>query len=340
MQRGIVRPDIVARIAVAAIVVGLSTGCDKPRSVGKVHEIVVATSPEVWTPLEQEIVAALEPSTFTVRDEQIFDVAYVAPTDTAWRRLRHMRQILLIGSAREPLIAEALDRRGADAFAGPVVVQVTDVWAKNQVVTIGLLPELAQPEVLRPLLPKINAIYREHLEDAVRIAMSATPTNERLAAQLRQLDGFTIGLPYAYDEEQPEPDLFVFRHEEPGGTPLNRTIIVNSRPRAGIDWTAEAARTWRAALARRVNTPPQLTETLRTGLQGLIAGQPTIQIQGVWSHPSGEWPSAGPFVARMVECSDRVFLIDASLYAPGDEKFGYMYRLDMILDTFRCPAEG
>jgi hypothetical protein len=38
----------------------------------------------------------------------------------------------------------------------------------------------------------------------------------------------------------------------------------------------------------------------------------------------------------MIECPGRVYLIDASLYAPADRKYRDMFRLDGILDSFRC----
>jgi hypothetical protein len=301
-----------------------------------VDEIFVGVSGEVWDALEPEIVAALDARTFTVRDEPIFHVSYVHPADSAWSRLRHMRQILLMGSAEELLIDDAIDRRAAGAPTRAALYQLPDVWAENQLVTIALLPDSADPDELRPLLPAIREAYLSQLDRSVGMGMSVTPANQRLSDRLRAEAGFALDLPYGYDEQQPEPELFVFREEETGSAPVIRTIIVDSRPRSDVDWTAEAARTWRVELAGRVNEPPQVIETLSNALQGHIVGQPTIQIRGVWSASPGEWPSAGPFITRMIECPGRVYLIDASLYAPADRKYRDMFRLDGILDSFRC----
>jgi hypothetical protein len=36
------------------------------------------------------------------------------------------------------------------------------------------------------------------------------------------------------------------------------------------------------------------------------------------------------------EEQDRIYLIDAWLYAPGDEKYEYMIQLDQIVASFDC----
>lgn len=321
-------------------VLGLFPACNKPPSVETVNHIAVATSTEIWEALEQEITAALEPRTFTVRDEQILDIAYVHPADVASSSLRRMRQVLLIGSARAPLIAEALAGRNWQELTPPVVIQLSEVWARQQRVTVALLPEAAGPGVVEPLLPRIRDLFLQQFDEQIRMRMAVTAPSELLPERLREVAGFTLVVPRNYQYEQAGSNLFVFRNEEPGSTPLIRTITVDSRAREAVDWTAEEVAAWRAGLAERVNDPPHVTETLPESLQGEIGDQLTIQIQGVWSNPPGEWPSAGPFVSRIVECPERVFLIDAWLYAPGQEKYEYMSQFDIILDTFQCPTEG
>ena len=324
-----------ARAAVV-LMISLISGCSERASFGMPDEIVVGTSAAVWTALGPDVKAALETRTFTVRNERIFHITYLPPDDPAWKDLRRMRQVLLIGPSGEPLIAEAMARSGADDSGRTEVLQLHDVWAGNQRVTVALLPDNATPEVLKPLLPKIAELYREQLERSVQLGMTATPANQRLRHALQQAAGFTLDLPYSYQEQGGDTDVRVFRDKEGGLSPVVRTIVVDSRARDAVPWTPEEARAWRTQLARTLNEPPLLTETLSTAHRGTLRDHPIIRIQGVWSSSPGEWPSAGPFIARMVQCPERVFLLDASLYAPADDKFEEMYRLEMILDTFRC----
>jgi hypothetical protein len=63
------------------------------------------------------------------------------------------------------------------------------------------------------------------------------------------------------------------------------------------------------------------------------------ELQAVWQNPpSADWPAAGPFIARVVACEeqDRLYLLDAWLYAPGRDKYEYMIQLNTVLDSFRC----
>lgn len=328
------------RITAVAAVLVLFSACQNRTPIGTPNEIAVVTSRGVWDAAGQEIIAALEPRIFTVRDERILHVAYAEPDDVASSELRRMRRILLIGSAREPLIAEALAGRVAETLTPPTVVLLSDVWAKNQIVTVALLPKTGEPQVLERLLPRIRDIFLRELDEHIQLGMAAIPANERAAERLRRVTGVTLAVPQTYTHEQLNAGVFIFQRQEHGYTPIVRTITLDSRARGAVDWSAEAAREWRAELAERANEPPHVTETDAEPLQGELAGQPTIQIRGIWSNRPGEWPSAGPFKTRMVECAERVFLIDTWLYAPVDDKYEYMYQLDRILDTFRCPTHA
>lgn len=328
-----------SRLVALAALLTCAAACDKPPPIGEHHELAVATPPEIWQALAPQIVAALEPRTFTVRNERIFDVAYIPPAHDAWRgELRRMRKVLLIGSADEPLIAEALAGRDWKRLRLPAVIQLPDVWAQQQLVTVALLPEGAGPGALEPLLPKIGETLLEQLKEHARLRMAVMPPNERLVEQLRQVEGFTLAVPTTYDASQPEPGVYVFRHEEEGLTPVIQSIAVDSRPRGAVEWTARAAGEWRARLAERLNEPGHITEALPRWHEAEVAGQRTLHVQGVWSLLPDGWPGGGPFMSRLVECGDRVYLLDAWLYAPGEAKYELVIQLHIILDTFRCPA--
>lgn len=327
------------RTTIVAGMLALIPTCQRHAPIGTANEIAVVASRGVWDALEQEIIATLEPRTFMVRHERILRVAYAEPEDLVSSDLRRMRRLLLVGSAEEPLITQAFAGRDANGLTPPTVVLLPDVWAKNQIVTVALLPDTAQADALAPLLPRIRDAFLRQFDEHIRRGMAVIPTNEWLAERLRRVTGATLAVPQTYMPEQLDTDVFVFRQEEQGFTPVARTITIDSRARDAIDWTPEAVGRWRSELAEQANRPPHVTEPSATALRGELAGQPTLQIRGVWSTPPGEWPSAGPFTARMVECSERVFLIDAWLYAPVDDKYEYMYQLDRILDTFKCPTE-
>jgi hypothetical protein len=328
------RPDL--RIAAIAAGLALLTGCDKPRAIGDVNQIVVATPDPFWSALEPDIKAALEPRTFTVRDERVFDVAHIDPEEAAWANLRLMRQVLLIGHPQERAIAEALGAHRGQVPTPPAVLQVRNVWAQNQLVTVALVPEGSDAASAQPLLPNVGEIYLRQFEEYARARMFVTRPNEALTDSLRREAGFTLVLPQVYRYNQIQPGLFIFRNDQPDPSRLIRNVTVASAPRGQVGVTAAEAVRWRDELGRQTNQPPQVTEALPEFRTVQVGAHPAVQIQGVWSNPPGEWPAAGPFITRIVDCPAQTFLVDAWLYAPGISKYEYMYQLNTILDSFEC----
>lgn len=156
-----------------------------------------------------------------------------------FERPGRMRRLLLVGSAEEPLIAEAFAGRDANGLTPPTVVLLPDVWAKNQIVTVALLPDTAQADALAPLLPRIRDAFLRQFDEHIRRGMAVIPTNEWLAERLRRVTGATLAVPQTYMPEQLDTDVFVFRQEEQGFTPVARTITIDSRARDAIDWSPD-----------------------------------------------------------------------------------------------------
>lgn len=322
-------------LALAALPL-LLTGCDKPVAVGSPTQILVGTSQATWDALEDDITASLEPTTFTVRDERVFDVAHVETTEAGWGTLRATRQILLIGQPSDPAIAEAMGEVRGDPPAPPSVFQAQNVWAQGQVVTVLLIPEGGDPSSVRPLLPRLGETYLEQFEEYARARMFVTGADEELADSLRKNAGFGLTVPVVYRAENPDPNVYIFRNDQPDPASLIRNITVDSRPRGETPINAQEAAAWRASLAEEYTEPPQVTEASEGFSTVQVSGRPAVQIQGIWSNPPGGWPAAGPFITRIVDCPERTFLIDAWLYAPGVPKYEYMYQLNTILSGFEC----
>lgn len=314
------------------------TACDKPVAIGDATQILIATEQRIWDTLEPQIRSALEPTTFTVRDERVFDIAHVEPQEEGWGNLRVSRQILLIGEANDPVIAEAVEEARGGVPEPPSLFQARNVWAQNQLVTVVLIPEGADPTVVQPLLPQLGQTFLQQFEEYARSRMFVTGTNEELGDSLLRTAGFRLTVPQVYRYEVPAEGVSVFRNDQPDPSRLIRNITVASRPRGQVPMTAEAAILWRSELATEHTQPPQVTEA-GEGFQAMqVNTRPAIQVQGIWSNPPNQWPAAGPFITRMVDCPARTFLVDAWLYAPGAAKYEYMYQLKTILDSFQCAA--
>jgi hypothetical protein len=326
----------LALLALAALAVTASA-CDRPRAMGQMNNLVVATAGPLFAELERDIEEALEPRTYTVRDERIFDVANVDPAGQDWGQLRLVRQVMVIGSESDPWVADAIDRHRGAHPPPPSVFQVRNVWAQNQLVTVVLLPEGAPAATARSLLPRAGQMLLEQYTQYARERMFATPPNQQLADSLRANAGFSLLFPRVYYYAEVRPGLFVFRNDHPDPSRLIRSVQVDSRPAAEVEMTAEAARAWRAEITPEYTQPTQVTDAEIVQTRTLqVVGREALEIQGVWSNPPGEWPAAGPYITRLVRCGERIYLVDAWLYAPGTAKFEYMVQLGTILDSFEC----
>ena len=315
----------------------LLAACDLPSSIGDHTRIVAAIPQAQREALEPAVAAALEPRSFTVRNERIFDVAHVDPTSEDWVDFRKVRQVLVVGEAADPWVSPALDRVDGAIPRAPAVLQAQNVWARPQLVTIVLLPPGAQPSVAAERMPEVGQLYVSQLEQYARSRMFVSGEQTQLADSLSRIAGFSLRIPRVYRTSEPEVGVFLFRNDQPDPSQLIRQVTVTRRPSVEVEMTPEAALQWRSEVAARTTTPPQRTDSLQSGITDLTVGdRPAVQAQGTWSNPPGDWPAAGPVITRMVDCGQHTFLVDAWLYAPGRAKYEYMVQLQTILDSFRC----
>jgi hypothetical protein len=325
-----------AFLVLIALTIG-AAGCDRPRAMGGMNQVVVASSDQVWTELAADIDEALESRAFTVRDERIFDITQIDPGSQEWGNLRLLRQVLVIGEEADPWVAEAIDRHRGETPTPPAVFQVRNVWAQDQLVSVVLLAPGADPSTARPLLREAGSTLLAQYEQYARNRMFASGANQELADSLRREAGFTLMLPEVYYYREVRPRLFIFRNDFPDPSQLIRSIQVDSRPTAEVSFTPEGARSWRAGITSEYTDPVQVTEPDIVRTRELaVGGRPAIEVQGVWTNPPGEWPAAGAYITRMVQCGERTFLVDGWLYAPGSPKYEYMIQIGTILDSFEC----
>jgi hypothetical protein len=316
----------------------LFASCDKQGAYGDPNSIVLATSPGLWMELEDTLYAVLEARIRTVRDEKMFTVTYQDPAGEYWGNLRRFKQMLLAGTANDPWMEEALKKLSPVPTA-PALAQVRDVWARDQLATVLLLPTEGTAQALVTLLPELHDLYRAQYRDWAVNRMFISGRNEDLAENLRQSDGFTLMLPNVYRTGTGE-SLRVFRNDQPDPAELIREIAVAWRPADLALLDQPALLQWRREVTGTVQEFQQI-ENLTTSEAGPrdVGGRTGFQIQANWQNPpEANWPAGGPFILRAVHCPEqnRTYLIDAWLYAPGKDKFEYMIQLETILDSFEC----
>jgi len=317
-----------------------ASACDRTGAFGDASSIILAADPELWAEVEEDVYGSLEPTIQTVREERTFTVTYQNPEEGEWSRLRQFKQMLVMGTVDDPWVSEALDRaRGAGDATAPRILQARDVWARAQLVTILLLPENGQAEAVRSLLPELQEIYDRQFRQLAVERMFVSGRDSALVDTLRAEAGFSVLVPQVYTWAS-QDSVYLFRNDNPDPSELIRQVAVTWRTPIPQDLEGEEILEWREQLAADHYSEPQLVD-LTDVMAGPFdfKGHSAYQVQAVWQNtPEADWPAAGPFILRAVACpaQDRLYLLDAWLYAPGKEKYEYMIQLETILDSFDC----
>jgi hypothetical protein len=293
--------------------------------------------------MEDSVYAVLSPSIWTVREDYTFRVNYRSPTDTnSWWRFR---ELILIGSQEDAWLMEALVTLPDDVTPeAPGIYEVEDVWATGQTVTIVLTDP--QGDIQEQVLSRISEVHDLLLGRYLRGAwyrMFLSGIDSALADTLHFTAGFSLLLPQVYDWGV-EDSVYVFRNDNPDPAELIRQFTVTWRTPAPLEIPPDSLLEWRAGISQLYWTYPQVAdeESLRStplpseNLRGM-------ETRGAWRNPPGSmWPAAGAFILRSVSCphQNRLYLVDAWLYAPGEDKWEYMLQLETILNSFKCGTQG
>lgn len=328
------RSTRLALFAVAAVTSASCDGSSRPAH-GAATSLIVVAADSLWAEVEADVREALQPRIFTVRDEAVFDVTHISPADPALPDLRRFRQVLPIGQPEDFWVEPAVSKAGGADGGLPRIIETQDVWARNQGVTAIVVPAENPADAVRSQLDELSGLLDERFRSYALSRMFATPPDSALRDSLLSQKGFALLVPSIYDRTD-LGDTQVLRHHAELGGELMRTITVASRPGVQTALDRPALLAWRDSLATYAHDLGQQVDTTQLQIRELEGGG--LEMQGVWNGTDPAWPTAGPFIARVIPCpsGDRTYLVDAWLYAPGKKKYEYMIQLNTILDSFRC----
>jgi hypothetical protein len=329
----------IATFIVATLFSLFTAACDRTGAFGDATSIVAAMDPGLWSQVENDVYSTLEPTIQTVRDERTFTVTFQDPTEELWGRLRQFKQLLLVGTGEEDWMADVMGRLDDVAGTPPQILQVRDVWARAQSVTVILLPESGQPDALRSQLGPLHELYDSQYRSLALSRMFISGRDSALADTLSREAGFSLLLPEVYYWDRTD-SVYLFRNDNPDPSELIRQVAVTWRTPLPAELDGEELLAWRAELAGQYYAEPQVVD-LANVKAGPFSheGWSAYQIQAVWQNaPEANWPAGGPFILWALACpaQDRLYLLDSWLYAPGREKYQYMIQLETILGSFRC----
>jgi hypothetical protein len=327
----------LAITALLALTVGACGDAFSSLAYGDFTSIIAVMDPPLWEEVGDDVYGALEPTILTVRDEKTFTVTYQDPSQPEWSNLRRFRQMLLVGTGDESWMKEALAKVKVPVN-GPGLYHAFDVWAKGQQATIILVAADGAAAQVESHLSEINQTLDEQFRGYARNRMFMSGVDSALADTLMADARFQVILPDVY-RWSVRDSTYIFRNDNPDPAELIRQITVTWRSPVPPDMTGEGLLEWRGETSATYAEPQNVDLTNVDAGPFEFRGRPAYQIQALWTNPPElNWPAAGPFITRGVICPEqnRMYLLDAWLYAPGKEKYEYMIQLQTILDSFRC----
>lgn len=327
----------LAITALLALTVGACGDAFSSLAYGDFNSIIAVMEPSLWEEVGDDVYGALEPTILTVRDEKTFTVTYQDPSQPEWSNLRRFRQLLLVGTGDEPWMAEALAKMKTPV-SGPGLYHVGDIWATGQQATIIIVTADGTAGQVRAHLGEINATLDEQFRGYARNRMFMSGVDSALADTLMAQARFQVMLPEVYRWSSRD-STYIFRNDNPDPAELIRQVTVSWRSPIPPDMTPEGLLEWRAEISSSYSEPQDVDLAVADAGPFEFRGRQAYQIQALWTNPPElNWPAAGPFITRGIICPEqnRMYLVDAWLYAPGKEKYEYMVQLQTILDSFRC----
>jgi hypothetical protein len=326
------------KLLLAAMATVTLSACDTTSlAYGDNNSIVAAMDPALWEEVGEEIYGALEPTILTVTEEKTFTVTFQDPSREEWRNLRRFRQILLVGTGEESWMQEATVK-ARTPVEGPGLYRAYDVWSRGQQVTIIVANAATAADEVRAHLTEINETLDTQYRAWAKDRMFMSGADSALADTLMAEGRFSLILPDVYRWTRLD-SIYLFRNDQPDPSELIRNITVSWKTPIPEDMQPEGLIEWRAQVSESFSQPQVVDLSVVDAGPFQFRGRPSYQIQAIWKNPPDySWPAAGPFITRSVICPEqnRMYLLDAWLYAPGKEKYEYMIQLETILESFRC----
>jgi len=318
-----------------------ATACDQGLAWGDPNAVIVVASEEHWPGLGDSLFNVLSPDVFTLRTERTFRVSYQPPTGVEWHRLKKFKNEVLIGTPEDFWIAEALATLPDTVTVQvPGILVTENVWARNQHVTIMLVdPEGNVAHQVFSMAGEVHASLDQRFREGAVRRMFVSGIKEDLADSLQQTAGFSLTLPEVYQWSE-EDSLYLFRNDNPSPAELIRQFGITWRTPIPVEITVDSLMDWKEAVSQEFYAYPQTVQRDDLHTRKLVMGNMAItEVRGAWSNPPGSsWPAAGPFIFRSVTCphQNRLYFLDAWLYAPGKDKWEYILQLETILGSFSC----
>jgi len=322
------------RLAVCLAALAVLSSCSGPVviAVGDSNDLLVIYDADSAGLVELAIAAVELPQSWLL-DEPSFKTTPVTFEESGG--VRNLRHVLLVGTTDGGETGGLIQSvfRGLRRDAAPDLYIIEDVWAKRQVVGAVVGPDAQSVAAfLRDNAERI----RDEMEAAAlaRLVSSlrTAATKAGMAAAMSERFGWSVSPPTGYDLfTTDEANNFIFfRRTRP-----DRTIFVHWAPGRPEFVSEQYALSKREELAGRYLDGDTIEWNRPVEAEPVeFLGRPAVRVSAWWGNR--ELVGGGPFRTYCFfdPGTERVYLLDVSLFAPSYSKTSMMRNLDAVAHTF------
>lgn len=338
-SRPSMRRSSIAPAPLLAVLLLAASGCgeSRPPTMLAEYNVLVVTPDAMWSTVSGLLDDSLGVRPFGLPAETPLQLTQRDPEAVTTSDLQRYRQVLVVGGAEVPLVADALGGSPAAAEL-PALSTTRDVWVAGQEVTVLALPAGADEGVMRPLLGETARILHRGLHTWTVERMYAGGTHAAIDSATAAA-GFEIEVPGIYDARWVSDSTLVAATRPNDMDPLLRSVLVTWRPLDDAEITPESLLDWREAVAPEVYDGNHTTRRDPIEVSEVAGGESSaLEVRGFWSAVVEGQLQGGPTLVRVFDCpaQGRRYLLDGWIYAPNRGKYRYLMQLEAIFDSFQC----
>jgi hypothetical protein len=314
----------------------------KPMSLRSAGKIVVIADTLLWSQVGPDIEKILEKEYITPQLEKVFTLDVHSPKD--FRSVIHFQNILLVGTLSDKDQSQDLvDQMLSDELKEKVaqdrsfLFQKPDAWARNQLFILFLAKDVPTFKLqMAKNLERVFQLFDDQVAKAQSAALYRLGEKKEIQAKLMMEHGWSVRVQHDYQVAMdssharfvwlrrmgPQREFFVYWQEVRDPSLLSAKWMLATRDSLTSRYF-EGDKIHQDSTVKVVNK--------EVDFQGRFA----IQLDGVWENLKYNIGGAFRSYGFYSKSDGRLYLVDYSVFTPGEKKWPYMRQLEAMARTFR-----
>lgn len=315
------------RLSPVVLLVFFGCGTKLPNPLGRLREVTfVCRQCEVAFPLVESILGGEIQTPQYEREFRVKRGDYERFMDYS-----RMRLLFVLGTTEDTVIASLLGRHVDSLVARDYgLYRVRNIWARNQwVLVLAARHDSLLVHALRSYSDRLRQTLYEIVLEQMAGVTYFQPAQLKKSEELSRRYRFTLDVPANWLlEMRHDSARFVYIY----GHYPDRCIFVYWVDRL-FPLHVDSLLALRNRLTQTFYDGDVVNENIPVVAETIgFLNRPCLRLRGVWQNPREV--IGGPFVSYSFVHQGRFFMIDGTLFNPGEDKLNNLFQLEAIIRTF------